>query len=75
MDLFSITTNPKLYKRIIEACKLMIEVEIGRPGDDFNVIVGLESRGFVIGSILSYEWGLPFIPIRKKGKLPGIVLS
>lgn len=37
---------------------------------DFDVIVGIESRGFIIGGALSYTLGKGFIPIRKKGKLP-----
>jgi adenine phosphoribosyltransferase len=37
---------------------------------DFNVIVGIESRGFIIGGALSYTLGRGFVPIRKKGKLP-----
>ncbi|XP_057321295.1 adenine phosphoribosyltransferase isoform X2 [Microplitis mediator] len=36
-----------------------------------DVIVGLDSRGFLLGPILSNEFGKPFVPIRKKGKLPG----
>ena len=42
---------------------------------DFNVIVGIESRGFIIGGALSYTLGRGFVPIRKKGKLPGEVVS
>lgn len=60
MDLFSITTKPALFKKIIETLKYVIEVEIGKPGEAFNIIYGLESRGFIIGPILAYEWGLPF---------------
>ena len=74
MDLFSVTMNPKLFKRLIEALKLLIEVEVGRPGEAFDVIIGLESRGFVIGPLLAMEWNLPFTAIRKKGKLPGKVV-
>lgn len=37
---------------------------------DFDVIVGIESRGFIIGGALSYTLGKGFIPIRKSGKLP-----
>ena len=35
-----------------------------------DVIVGIESRGFIFGSALAYEMKLPFVPIRKEGKLP-----
>ena len=71
MDLFSITTNPQLFRKVVDAIKTMIEVEVGRPGEAFNYLIGLEARGFVLGPILSLEWGLPFTGIRKKGKLPG----
>ena len=35
-----------------------------------DVVVGIESRGFIIGGALSYTLGKGFVPIRKKGKLP-----
>ena len=37
---------------------------------EFDVIVGIESRGFIIGGALSYTLGKGFVPIRKSGKLP-----
>jgi len=40
---------------------------------DFDVIVGIEARGFIIGGALSYTLGKGFVPIRKIGKLPGDV--
>ncbi|GAB4389172.1 MAG: adenine phosphoribosyltransferase [Thermodesulfovibrionales bacterium] len=41
----------------------------------FDMIVGIESRGFIIGGALSYTLGKGFVPIRKKGKLPGEKVS
>lgn len=35
-----------------------------------DVVVGIEARGFIIGSALAYKLGAGFIPIRKPGKLP-----
>ena len=39
-------------------------------GVDFDVIAGAESRGFLFGMPLAYLLHKPFVPIRKKGKLP-----
>ncbi len=40
---------------------------------DFNLIVGIEARGFIIGGALSYTLGKGFVPVRKVGKLPAEV--
>lgn len=37
---------------------------------DFDVIVGPESRGFIFGVPIAYNLNKPFVPVRKKGKLP-----
>ena len=42
---------------------------------DFDVIVGIESRGFIIGGALAYTLGKGFVPIRKKGKLPADIVT
>jgi adenine phosphoribosyltransferase len=42
---------------------------------DFDVIVGIESRGFIIGGALSYTLCKGFVPVRKKGKLPAETVS
>jgi len=41
---------------------------------DFDIIVGIEARGFIIGGALSYTLGRGFVPVRKIGKLPAEVV-
>lgn len=42
---------------------------------EFDVIAGLESRGFLFGMPIAYKLGKPFVLIRKKGKLPRATVS
>jgi adenine phosphoribosyltransferase len=42
---------------------------------DFKYVAGIESRGFIFGSVLARTMGKGFVPIRKPGKLPGKVCS
>lgn len=39
-------------------------------GVEFDVLVGIESRGFLFGAPIAYKLKKPFVPVRKKGKLP-----
>lgn len=41
---------------------------------DYDVIAGIEARGFIMGGALSYTLGKGFTPIRKAGKLPAEVI-
>lgn len=43
--------------------------------DAVDVIVGIESRGFLFGPILAHRLGLSFVPARKPGKLPAATLE
>ncbi len=40
-----------------------------------DAVVGIDARGFIIGAPLAYELNAGFIPVRKKGKLPGSTIS
>lgn len=44
-------------------------------GADIDKVVGLEARGFILGGALAHQLSVGFVPIRKKGKLPGTVIS
>lgn len=55
----------------VELCK-EITKEFSRRIDELkpDFIVGIESRGFLFGMLIAQDLGIPFVPIRKKGKLP-----
>ncbi|UYV78722.1 hypothetical protein LAZ67_16002545 [Cordylochernes scorpioides] len=57
--------NPEFHKRTKH-----IEIP-----PETDVIVGLEARGFLIGPILALRKSIAFVPLRKKGKLPGECIS
>src|SRR6056297_495944 len=44
-------------------------------GVRFDKVVGLEARGFILGGAVAHQLSAGFVPIRKKGKLPGAVIS
>lgn len=44
-------------------------------GVDFDVVLGLESRGFIFGTAIAYAMHKGFVPVRKKGKLPRETVS
>ena len=68
-DITSLIENPKAF----EFCINQFKEKFANQG--INKIAGIESRGFVFGSVLAKEMGLPFVLIRKKGKLPGKTVS
>ncbi|RQW08660.1 adenine phosphoribosyltransferase, partial [candidate division KSB1 bacterium] len=54
-----------------EAFAASVEAFLERYADEeIDVVVGIESRGFIWGGVLAYEMGAAFVPVRKPGKLP-----
>ncbi|MEI5638259.1 MULTISPECIES: adenine phosphoribosyltransferase [unclassified Pseudoalteromonas] len=68
-DVTSLLANPAAFKATIDAFVAAYQ-DAG-----FTKIIGTESRGFIFGAPLAYELGIPFIPVRKPGKLPREVIS
>jgi adenine phosphoribosyltransferase len=63
-DITPILQDAELCKEITEAiCNEF-------PISDVDVIVGVESRGFLFGMLIAQQLGIPFVTVRKKGKLP-----
>ncbi|SKB27890.1 adenine phosphoribosyltransferase [Daejeonella lutea] len=63
-DITPILKDAGLCSEVIEAFVLEMK------GDKIDVIAGIESRGFLFGLMLANRLQIPFVPIRKQGKLP-----
>ncbi len=44
-------------------------------GQRIDKVVGLEARGFILGGAIAHQLAVGFVPIRKKGKLPGVTIE
>ena len=68
-DISPILMDMDLYGQVISTfAKRIRELNI-------DAIAGVESRGFWFGPSIAHQLNIPFIPIRKKGKLPGDTYS
>ena len=67
-DITSITDNKILFKEVINEISKYVKK------NKFTKIAAVEARGFIFGSAVSFKTKVPFVPIRKSGKLPGKVL-
>ena len=65
-DISPIFTDQSELKNLIRSQARFIK----NNGRDFDKIVAIESRGFLLGTLLAYETGLPLVLARKAGKLP-----
>ena len=65
IDITTVLQDPEAFKFCMDSFK-----EIAQKLEDFDIIVGSESRGFIFGATLAYQMEKGFVPIRKKGKLP-----
>lgn len=57
--------------RVCTAIRDLLVERVKKSETKIDAIVGLDARGFLFGYTISAELGIPFVPIRKKGKLPG----
>lgn len=68
-DITTLLANKEAWQILINHLKEKYQNE------QFDFIVGAESRGFIFAAALGAILGIPFVPIRKKNKLPGEVVS
>ncbi|MCP5110579.1 MAG: adenine phosphoribosyltransferase [bacterium] len=63
-DITTLLKDPGGLRDVMAALRQAVE------GVEFDVVAGIESRGFIFGPALARELGKGFVPVRKPGKLP-----
>ncbi|HQQ06900.1 MAG TPA: adenine phosphoribosyltransferase [Candidatus Omnitrophota bacterium] len=63
-DITTLLKDPQAFKLAVD------EIVKEYRGQKIEKVVGVESRGFILGAAVAYELGAGFVPARKKGKLP-----
>lgn len=71
---YDVTTLLKDAAALKVAINRMVEHYVEK-GIKVHKVVSMESRGFILGSVLAYELEAGFVPIRKPGKLPAKLIS
>ena len=65
-DITTLLKEPEAFRRSLDAMQERFQEPV-------DVIVGIESRGFIFGAALAERYGAGFVPARKPGKLPAEV--
>jgi len=68
-DITSVLASPVAFKYCIDKMSELYKDE------KIEAVAAIEARGFLFASPFAYNMGIPVIPIRKKGKLPGVTLA
>lgn len=68
-DVTTLFADPRGFRMAIDQ---MLHPYAGRRIDK---VVGLEARGFILGGAIAHQLSVGFVPVRKKGKLPGRTIS
>ncbi|KAI9001170.1 adenine phosphoribosyltransferase [Trametes punicea] len=73
LDIFPLLRDPIAFETLIThfVHRLTSHTIAQSPTKKIDVVVGLDARGFLLGPIIAMRLGAAFVPVRKKGKLPG----
>lgn len=68
-DITTLLQDGPAYQAAVNSCVALLD------GQEFDVIIGPEARGFIFAAPMAFATGKGFIPVRKPGKLPFDTLS
>ncbi len=68
-DVTTLFADPRGFRMCVD------QLLHGYAGDEIDKVVGLEARGFILGGAVAHQLSTGFVPVRKKGKLPGRTIS
>lgn len=68
-DITTLMNDPVGFREAVDA---MVKVH---DADKIDHVAGIEARGFILGGAMAHQLSAGFVPIRKKGKLPGETLE
>lgn len=81
-DLTPVFADPVAFRRVVDALTEPADVDpraaaLSGPdgGPGFDVVAGIEARGFLLGAAVALDAGTGVVPVRKAGKLPREVVS
>jgi adenine phosphoribosyltransferase len=63
-DITTLLQNPTVFKKVIDCFYDRYKSK------KLDAVLGIDARGLIFGAPLAYLLGIPFVPVRKKGKLP-----
>lgn len=72
-DIFPLFRDPLIFESLITHLthRLVSDTIANSPNRKIDVIVALDARGFLLGPVIALRLGAAFVPVRKRGKLPG----
>lgn len=68
-DITPLLKNPALFKKAVDRLYERFK------DNKIDIVLSIESRGFILGAAIAHKLGAGFVPVRKKGKLPYLTHS
>ncbi len=68
-DITTLLKNKDAFRQAVDSLFHLFDSK------EVDIVVGIEARGFILGSVVAYLLNCGFVPVRKKGKLPATIRS